>query len=169
MNIPPQEGLFVDHHGRLHRPPSEEPPRQRRGIHVALLHEDHLLLVQPPEADWLEMPGGGLEEGESPAEALSRELSEEAGVRLPASVLRPSAELRLTSRYYSSNNQAYWLYDQIFYLIRLADPPPVGTPLEAGHVRLWTPLEKLSGVTLHHVHRLGLEGLLEQTCASRRS
>ncbi|HCA85044.1 MAG TPA: NUDIX domain-containing protein [Streptomyces sp.] len=46
---------------------------------VALRHEGRLLMVYERERMTWELPGGGIEPGESPREAAARELGEESG------------------------------------------------------------------------------------------
>ncbi len=160
MDVPSEPGLFVDHHGQLHRRPPEVHPTRRRGVHAVLRLAGSILAVRPPGAAWLELPGGGIEDGETTDQALSRELAEEAGLRLSPAELRAVREVHFTSRYFSTNNSAYWLYAQTFRLIELDRPPNFGQPLEAGHYHSWLALADIAGVPLHHVHRHGLARLL---------
>lgn len=55
---------------------------------VALWHEGRLLLVHTRDRECWELPGGGIDAGESPREAAARELWEEAGQRIAPSALR---------------------------------------------------------------------------------
>lgn len=160
MDLPSENGRFIDHHGQLHALPPGLKPRTRTGIHAVLRVAGNVLLVQPPGADWLELPGGGLEPGETHSQALCRELLEEAGLVLPVGSGERDRDVAFTSRYYSSNNQQYWIYRQTFRLIQLAIEPPLRPPLEAGHRRLWLSLGELNDKPLHHVHRIGLQRLL---------
>jgi 8-oxo-dGTP diphosphatase len=63
-------------------------------VAAALVNErDEVLLAQRPEGKRLagkwEFPGGKVEEGESPEDALVREISEELGVTLDAQGIEP--------------------------------------------------------------------------------
>jgi 8-oxo-dGTP diphosphatase len=67
-------------------PDPDAPPRLRHGARALVIdHEDRILLlrvlVQDGSSVWI-TPGGGIEPGESPLEALERELVEEVGLRL---------------------------------------------------------------------------------------
>jgi len=63
------EGLDADSPRRL----------VRRAVRAVIRRDDRLLLVYSPDIDEYKFPGGGLEPGESEAEALSREVLEEVG------------------------------------------------------------------------------------------
>lgn len=67
-------------------PPRSPPPRRRiRVVGAALIDHGKILIVRRPPHDtgagmW-EFPGGKIEPGESPAQALVREIEEELGVQ----------------------------------------------------------------------------------------
>lgn len=52
------------------------------GVRAMLLKDDHVLLVKHSYVPGWYFPGGGVEAGESLAEALAREIAEEAGAML---------------------------------------------------------------------------------------
>lgn len=152
--------LFVDHRGGYRVCPPDRQSRPRSGIHVALHHAADVLLVRPPDADWFELPGGGLETDESPLEAIRRELLEEAGVELTDSAIEQGREVRLATRYYASNRDEFWEYDQRFRAIALAVRPNLEPPLEPGHERVWVPIAEINTRNMHHIHRIALDRLL---------
>jgi 8-oxo-dGTP pyrophosphatase MutT (NUDIX family) len=151
---------FIDHHGHFHQRPDGVTPLQRRGVHALIEHEARVLVVRPPDADWCELPGGGIESGESLPAALSRELREEAGLVIAPARLVFHAQVQLHNRYFSSKNGAWWVYEQHFVHLRLTQPPTLGEPLERGHEVRWLALEGLPSAALHHVHRHGVDRLL---------
>jgi 8-oxo-dGTP diphosphatase len=64
---------------------------------VAVWWGRHLLLVFDRFRRQWELPGGGIEPGETPRQAAVRELHEESGLRLPALTLAGYARFRLAS------------------------------------------------------------------------
>ncbi|WP_308279900.1 NUDIX hydrolase [Phycicoccus mangrovi] len=80
--LPGQPGFVVPD-------PSDRPHHTRRAVRVLLLDEDdRVLLIEDsdlgldPVAHWWNTPGGGVDPGESDAEAVVRELHEETGLRV---------------------------------------------------------------------------------------
>lgn len=56
-------------------------PRFKIRCRAIILHEEKLLVVRhSPQADYYALPGGHLEEGETPLECMKREIIEELGV-----------------------------------------------------------------------------------------
>lgn len=151
---------FIDHYGVLRQRPQTEPVSRREGIHAVLIQSDRLLVVRPADADWLELPGGGIEPGETPAQALARELREEAGLDLGVDTLRWRVETHVQHRYFSSKNGAFWNYGQRYVLLLPEQDPAFGQPSEAGNAPLWIPLDSLNTHRIHHCHRSGIDRLL---------
>ena len=90
--------------------------RLRRKVRALVLNEnDEVLLVRPHgyrDGEWT-LAGGGVEEGESPVEAMRRELAEELGVGLEAEL----SELPVTNRFiYSAEHKVKRNLDHDDYL-----------------------------------------------------
>jgi len=80
--------------------------RLRRKVRAVVINEhNEMLLIRPHgyrEGEWT-LAGGGVEDGESPVEAMRRELAEELGVGLEAEI----AELPVSNRFvYPADHKA---------------------------------------------------------------
>lgn len=106
--------------------------RLRRGVYALLPCRGRLLLTvqQQPHPD-LQLPGGGIDPGESPVSALHREVLEETGWRI-AAPRRLGAFRRFTYM------PEYDLWAEKLCLIYLARPVrQLGDPTEPFHSPLW--------------------------------
>ena len=77
-------------------------PSQRRAARVLLLDREGRILLQqcrdplaPADGPWWNTPGGGLDDGETPAQAAARELFEETGLQVGADDLGPVVHERV--------------------------------------------------------------------------
>jgi 8-oxo-dGTP diphosphatase len=104
----------------------------RTGAYAILPTEGGLLLTHQgaPEPE-VQLPGGGIDPGESPVQALIREVYEETGWRI-------SRPRRLGAYRRFTYMPEYDLWAEKICLIYMASPViPYGDPLESGHTALW--------------------------------
>lgn len=104
----------------------------RTGAYAILPTEGGLLLTHQdaPEPE-VQLPGGGIDPGESPVQALIREVYEETGWRI-------SRPRRLGAYRRFTYMPEYDLWAEKICLIYMASPViPYGDPLEPGHTALW--------------------------------
>lgn len=109
--------------------------RLRRKVRAVVLNENgEVLLVRPHgyrEDEWT-LAGGGVEEGESPIEAMRRELAEELGVGLDAEL----AELSVTNRFiYSPEHKVKRKLDHdgqeaVMFACKIAKDTPLTVQVE---------------------------------------
>jgi len=99
-------------------------PLERRAARVLLLDEDGRILLQnccdpsaPREGSWWNTMGGGVDEGESAAQAAVRELLEETGLRVPVEQVGPVVHRRLTHFRLGGN---HYRQDEDYFLVRTA-------------------------------------------------
>lgn len=109
----------------------------RTGAYAILPAGSGLLLTHQdaPEPE-IQLPGGGIDPGESPVQALIREVYEETGWRIARSK-RLGAYRRFTYM------PEYDLWAEKICLIYMAAPVmPYGDPLEPGHTALWMSVDE---------------------------
>ena len=109
---------------------------RRPGVYAILPRRDQVLLThQAAPAPEFQLPGGGIDPGESPLQALHREVFEETGWRI-AAPRRLGAFRRFTYM------PEYDLWAEKLCAIYLATPVrAIGRPSEAGHRALWMPVD----------------------------
>lgn len=90
------------------------------------------------------MPGGGIDPGEQPVDALSRELLEEAGLQLA------DARLLDARTYAARRNGVSWSLTALFYRVALKGGAPAVTEVDGSTDAVaWIPLTDLrDGTTL---------------------
>jgi len=104
----------------------------RAGVYVILPRGGDLLLTHQAEPEpELQLPGGGIDPGESPLQALHREVIEETGWRV-------SAPRRLGAYRRFTYMPEYDLWaEKICHIYRAFPVRPLGPPSETGHTPLW--------------------------------
>lgn len=116
--------------------------RIRPGAYVILPRDGALLLTyqEDPEPEY-QLPGGGIDTGESPIPALHREVLEETGWH----IARPR---RLGAYRRFVYMPEYGLWAEKVCTIYIAHPTlAVGPPIEAGHTGVWmTPDEAVTAM-----------------------
>lgn len=105
----------------------------RPGAYAILPRDGQLLLTWQDAPHFeLQLPGGGIDPGESPARALHREVLEETGWRITR-LRRIGAFRRFTYM------PEYQIHAEKLCHIYLAHPVRmVGAPTEPGHTAVWT-------------------------------
>lgn len=132
--------------------------RLRPGAYAVLLQGNRVLVTHQSEPlPEFQLPGGGIDPGESPLQALHREVREETGWRI-AGARRLGAFRRFTYM------PEYDLWAEKLCIIYAAQPVrPLGSPQEPGHSAHWLPgpqaAELLGNPGDRHFLRLALGGV----------
>ncbi|MEU3483042.1 NUDIX hydrolase [Streptomyces sp. NPDC033754] len=120
----------------------------RVSAYAIAVEDDRLLLVRLSDASpvfmpglW-HMPGGGIDPGEQPVEALSRELREETGLELA------DARLLDARTYAVRRNGVSWSLTALFYAVALKGGAPAVTEIDGSTDAVaWIPLADLQDHT----------------------
>jgi 8-oxo-dGTP pyrophosphatase MutT (NUDIX family) len=127
---------------------------------AALIRDDdgRILLVQHVEGRW-QLPGGAVDPGEGPAEAMQRECREEAGIdvepiRIAGAFGGP--EYRIT---YSNGDEAGWVVT--VFEARIVAGEPSASDDETQAVGWFTP-DEIDALELVPAARATLDALLKQ-------
>jgi len=120
---------------RIGEPWRAGPPyRDRIGAYVLAWRAGFVLCVWQGEE--LQLPGGGIDPGEGPIEALHREVIEETGWRIAGPDGGPPRRIGAFQRYVWLPDYGYWARKvQAIYLARAVHA--LGPPTEADHWPIW--------------------------------
>ena len=120
------------------------PYRDRMGVYAIVTGADGMVLVVDERGE-LQLPGGGIDPGESPIRALHREVIEETGWRIAA-----PRRIGAYQRFVWLPDYGYWARkSQLIFTARAVQP--LGPPTEGWHQPIWMSPRDAAG-------RLGIEG-----------
>ncbi|WP_127901195.1 NUDIX domain-containing protein [Solirhodobacter olei] len=115
-------------HGKIYR--------RRAGVYAVLREGDSLLVThQASPVPEFQLPGGGIDPGESPLQALHREVYEETGWRVA-----PIRRLGAFRRFTYMPDYGFWA-EKLCTLYLARPVRPLGPPAEAGHSAVWMSIE----------------------------
>jgi len=138
--------------------------RRRAGAYAVVRDGDDVLVTEQREpVREYQLPGGGIDQGESALPALHRECLEETGWRIRV-VRRLGAFQRFTFM------PDYRIWAQKICHVYLAHPTlRLGAPSEPGHRALWMPLETAAVLLANAGDRSFVAGVLASAGRRQRS
>lgn len=106
--------------------------RHRPGAYAIIVKNEKVLLssLDKPDPVW-DLPGGGIDPGESPVQALHREVMEETGRRIYV-----DARLGVYQRFVWTAEYGEWFH-KICHVFLASPTLTYGPPTEAGHITQW--------------------------------
>ena len=146
---------YIDYQGRDYGTEDALRVRSRRGIWAMLVDHKERILISHARYDrnFMELPGGGIEDGEDKATSLIREIEEEAG--LIVSQLSPTKSFTQHAKFFAYNDTECWNYDQEYWLIPLPNDQyhfNGKRETEEGAAGEWLPLSSLNEKNCHNIH-----------------
>lgn len=115
-----------DLYGNSHLVPKGELVDRPSAYGVYMVDDDSVLMVQDPRSLRWELPGGGIEDGETSLEGLAREFTEETGLEICGNTIELT---KWTEYFYETTLQQGWRSNREFYIIETAE----GKLLENGN------------------------------------
>jgi 8-oxo-dGTP pyrophosphatase MutT (NUDIX family) len=155
--------IFYDRHGKIVSPDSQSIIKPRRGAFalVVAIHDDAVMLAAEACApDVPELPGGGIEDGESLDEATKREWSEEVGIAFD--VHGPFQRFQHVRGFYADDRNEFWIYDQTFRLYHFPDHVNIGRKWRSpeGGTAGWEAIASLPNLLINRAHWCAIPTLL---------
>ena len=155
-------GVYHDRSGQICVPGHDDVVKTRKGVFAILIVGGRLLVSWPKrDPGRAELPGGGIEQSETPHAALLREIREETGLVLAG--LNISHSFSRTVYFYAEDDCQYWDYHQQYDLLNGGEYEDLlfsgrrATP-EDGYAS-WERLEDLNDENMHFFHHQTLKEL----------
>ena len=131
-------------------------PKTTQGAHLGgnaiLLWQGKLLLERRVDADVWGLPGGGAKKQETARQAVSREIYEELGLRIPGKDFRKLAVYGDPGRIAAYRDGSVWRMVIVLYGLEFTQEPVLHISRESRELRFFTP-EEVRDLTLAATHQ----------------
>jgi 8-oxo-dGTP pyrophosphatase MutT (NUDIX family) len=127
---------------------------------VAIDDKAIMLSAEVCAPDVPELPGGGIEDGETLDEAIEREWAEEVGI--PFDVNGPLQRFQHVRGFYADDRNEFWIYDQTFRLYHFLGRVKIGQKWlnpEGGRAG-WEAIASLPKLSVNRAHWCAIPTLL---------
>jgi 8-oxo-dGTP pyrophosphatase MutT (NUDIX family) len=154
--------IFYDRRGNVVTPDTQSIIKPRRGVFalVVAINDAVMLAAERCAPDVPELPGGGIEDGETLDEAIEREWAEEVGIAF--NVKGPLQRFQHVRGFYADDRKEFWIYDQTFRLYHFLDHVQIGQkwPNSEGGTAGWEAIASLPRLLINRAHWCAIPTLL---------
>jgi 8-oxo-dGTP pyrophosphatase MutT (NUDIX family) len=155
--------IFYDRRGNVVTPDAQSIIKPRRGVFaLAVTLEDNAIMLSAEACapDVPELPGGGIEDGETLDAAIAREWAEEVGIAF--NVKGPFQRFQHVRGFYADDRNEFWIYDQTFRLYRFLDRAKIGQKWlnPEGGTAGWEAIASLPKLSINRAHWCAIPTLL---------
>lgn len=164
--------IFYDRRGSVVTPDAQSIIRPRRGVFalaIAISDDAIMLSAELCAPDVPELPGGGIEDGETLDEAIKREWAEEVGIAF--SVNGPFQAFQHVRGFYADDRNEFWIYDQTFRLYHFLDRVKIGQKWlnPEGGIAGWEAITSLPKLLINRAHWCAIPTLLSALSPARHA
>lgn len=155
--------IFYDRRGNVVTPDARSIIKPRCGVFalaVAINDNAIMLSAEVCAPDVPELPGGGIEAGETLDEAIEREWAEEVGIAFD--VKGPLQRFQHVRGFYADDRNEFWIYDQTFRLYHFHDRVKIGQKWlnPEGGTAGWEAMAAVPKLSINRAHWCAIPTLL---------